>query len=71
MSAQMLPFRKPATPPAKRIDHAAVAFQPDAVVIEERPLPAVARSCRAMRWKCPNNSRARPLKSALTRCRKA
>ena len=44
MSAQMLPFRKPPPPPAKRVDHAAVPFQPDAVVIEERPLPFVARS---------------------------
>jgi HlyD family secretion protein len=44
MSAKLIPIRKPATPPAKRVDHAAVAFQPDAVVIEERPLPFVARS---------------------------
>src|SRR5580700_11549847 len=44
MSARLIPFRKPATPPAKRVDHAAVPFQPDAVVIEERPLPFVARS---------------------------
>ncbi|HEY4920630.1 MAG TPA: HlyD family type I secretion periplasmic adaptor subunit [Xanthobacteraceae bacterium] len=44
MSARLIPFRKPATPPAKRVDHAAVAFQPDAVMIEERPLPFVARS---------------------------
>jgi len=44
MSARLLPFRKPAPPPAKRVDQAAVAFQPDAVVIEERPLPFVARS---------------------------
>jgi HlyD family secretion protein len=43
MSAQMLPFRKPA-PPAKRVDQAAVAFQPDAVMIEERRFPWPARS---------------------------
>ena len=43
MSAKLIPIRKPATPPAKRLDQAAVAFQPDAVVIEERPLPRVAR----------------------------
>ena len=44
MSAKLIPLRKPATPPAKRVDQAAVAFQPDAVVIEERRLPVVARS---------------------------
>jgi membrane fusion protein, hemolysin D len=44
MSAQLLPLRKPPTPPARRVDHAAVAFQPDAAVIEERRLPWVARS---------------------------
>jgi hemolysin D len=44
MSAKLIPLRKPAAPPAKRVDKAAVAFQPDAVVIEERPLPPVARS---------------------------
>jgi HlyD family secretion protein len=44
MSAQMLPFRKPAAPPPKRVDQAAVAFQPDAVMIEERRLPWPARS---------------------------
>jgi len=44
MSAKLVPLRKPAKPPAKRVDQAAVAFQPDAVVIEERPLPFVARS---------------------------
>jgi hemolysin D len=44
MSAKLIPMRKPGTPPAKRVDQAAVAFQPDAVVIEERPLPFVARS---------------------------
>ena len=44
MSAQMLPFRKPAPPPAKRVDQAAVAFQPDAVMIEERRFPWPARS---------------------------
>jgi len=43
MSAKLIPLRKPATPPATRVDKAAVAFQPDAVVIEERPLPPVAR----------------------------
>src|SRR5882672_11579449 len=43
MSAQMLPFRKPASP-AKRVDQAAVAFQPDAVMIEERRFPWPARS---------------------------
>jgi HlyD family secretion protein len=36
-------MRKAGTPPATRLDKAAVAFQPDAVVIEERPLPPVAR----------------------------
>jgi HlyD family secretion protein len=44
MSAQMLPFRKPAPPPAKPVDQAAVAFQPDAVMIEERRFPWQARS---------------------------
>ncbi len=45
MSAQMLPFRKPAPPPKpKRVDQAAVAFQPDAVMIEERRFPWAARS---------------------------
>jgi len=44
MSARLVPFRKPATPPAKRVDQAAVAFQPDAAVIEERALPWIARS---------------------------
>jgi HlyD family secretion protein len=44
MSAQMLPFRKPAPPAAKRLDEAAVAFQPDAVMIEERRFPWAARS---------------------------
>ncbi|HEY1541154.1 MAG TPA: HlyD family type I secretion periplasmic adaptor subunit [Xanthobacteraceae bacterium] len=44
MSAKLIPLRKPVTPPAKRLDQAAVAFQPDAVVIEERRLPFVARS---------------------------
>src|SRR5262249_6276638 len=40
-----LPFRKPAPPPpAKRVDQAAVAFQPDAVMIEERRFPWPARS---------------------------
>jgi HlyD family secretion protein len=36
--------RKPASPPAKRVDPAAVAFQPDAAMIEETPLPFAARS---------------------------
>jgi len=44
MSAQMLPFRKPAPPPAKPVDQAAVAFQPDAAMIEERRFPWPARS---------------------------
>ena len=46
MSAQMLPFRKPAPPQAKPVDQAAVAFQPDAVMIEERRFPWPARSVR-------------------------
>jgi HlyD family secretion protein len=45
MSAQMLPFRKPAPPPPpKPVDQEAVAFQPDAAMIEERRLPLPARS---------------------------
>jgi len=36
--------RKPAPAPEKRIDPAAVAFQPDAAMIEETPLPPAARS---------------------------
>ena len=40
----VLPFRKPAPQPAKRVDQAAVAFQPDAVMIEERRFPWPARS---------------------------
>jgi HlyD family secretion protein len=45
MSAQPIPLRKPAAPPApKRVDQAAVAFQPDAVMIEERRFPWPARS---------------------------
>jgi hemolysin D len=36
--------RKPADQLAKRVDPAAVTFLPDAAMIEERPLPAVARS---------------------------
>jgi len=44
MSAQPIPFRKPASPPAKPVDQAAVAFQPDAVMIEERRFPWPARS---------------------------
>ncbi len=43
MSAQMLPFRKP-PPPPKPVDQAAVAFQPDAAMIEERRFPWAARS---------------------------
>jgi HlyD family secretion protein len=44
MSVQTLPLRKPAPPPPKRVDQAAVAFQPDAAEIEERRLPRSARS---------------------------
>ena len=44
MSAQPIPFRKPAPPPPKPVDQAAVAFQPDAAVIEERRPPWAARS---------------------------
>jgi HlyD family secretion protein len=45
MSAQPIPLRKPAPPPVpKPVDQAAVAFQPDAAVIEERRLPWAARS---------------------------
>jgi HlyD family secretion protein len=45
MSAQMLPFRKPApAPKPKPVDQEAVAFQPDAAMIEERRLPLPARS---------------------------
>jgi HlyD family secretion protein len=45
MSAQPIPLRKPQPPPApKPVDQAAVAFQPDAAVIEERRLPLQARS---------------------------
>jgi HlyD family secretion protein len=45
MSAQPIPFRKPAPPPpAKPVDRAAVDFQPDAAAIEERRLPWAARS---------------------------
>src|SRR5215467_14523730 len=44
MSAQPIPFRKPAPPQAKPVDEAAVAFQPDAVMIEERRFPWPARS---------------------------
>ena len=36
--------RKPAPPPERRVDRDAVAFQPDAAMIEETPLPRVARS---------------------------
>ena len=36
--------RKPAEPVPKRVDPAAVTFLPDAPMIEERPLPWVARS---------------------------
>ena len=36
--------RKPAEPVPKRVDPAAVTFLPDAAMIEERPLPWVARS---------------------------
>jgi len=36
--------RKPAPPPERRVDRDAVAFQPDATMIEETPLPRVARS---------------------------
>jgi HlyD family secretion protein len=43
MSAQPIPFRKPAPPP-KPVDVEAVAFQPDAAMIEERRLPLPARS---------------------------
>jgi len=43
MSVQTLPIRKP--PPApRRVDEAAVPFQPDATMIEERRLPWAARS---------------------------
>ena len=42
---ERLPAVRPKTPPAaKRVDPAALAFQPDAAVIEERPLPRAARS---------------------------
>jgi membrane fusion protein, hemolysin D len=44
MSAQPIPLRKPTPPPPKPVDQAAVAFQPDAAVIEERRLPWAARS---------------------------
>jgi membrane fusion protein, hemolysin D len=45
MSVQPIPLRKPAAaPPAKPVDQAAVGFQPDAVMIEERRLPVAARS---------------------------
>jgi HlyD family secretion protein len=42
---ERLPAVRPKTPPApKGVDPAALAFQPDAAVIEERPLPRAARS---------------------------
>ena len=42
---ERLPAIRPKNPPAaKRVDPAALAFQPDAAVIEERPLPRAARS---------------------------
>jgi HlyD family secretion protein len=44
MSAQPIPLRKPAPPAAKPVDQAAVGFQPDAVMIEERRLPFASRS---------------------------
>jgi HlyD family secretion protein len=44
MSAQPIPLRKPAPPPPKRVDQAAVPFQPDAAMIDERRLPWAARS---------------------------
>jgi hemolysin D len=45
MTGRLLPFRsKPGSAAAKRVDSAAVAYQPDAVVIEERPFPRAARS---------------------------
>ena len=43
MSVQPIPLRKPAPPAAKPVDQAAVGFQPDAVMIEERRLPFGAR----------------------------
>jgi hemolysin D len=45
MSARLLAFRpKSGSGAAKRLDPAAVAFQPDSIMIEERPLPPAARS---------------------------
>jgi HlyD family secretion protein len=44
MSVQPIPLRKPAPPAAKPVDQAAVGFQPDAVMIEERRLPFASRS---------------------------
>ena len=45
MSVTPVDFRrKPAPPPERRVDRDAVAFQPDAAMIEETPLPRVARS---------------------------
>jgi HlyD family secretion protein len=37
-------FRRKQAPPDKRVDPAAVPFQPDAAMIEETPLPPAARS---------------------------
>jgi HlyD family secretion protein len=45
MSGRLLAFRpKSGAVPVKRVDPAAVAFQPDAAMIEVRPLPRAARS---------------------------
>jgi len=44
MTGRLLAFKPKAKPAAKGLDSAAVAFQPDSVVIEERPFPRAARS---------------------------
>jgi HlyD family secretion protein len=44
MSVLPVNFRRKPSPPDKRVDPAAVAFQPDAAMIEETPLPPAARS---------------------------
>jgi len=44
MSNRLFGFRKAAPAPAKGVDPAALAFQPDAAMIEERALPLGARS---------------------------
>jgi hemolysin D len=44
MTGKLVALRPKPAPPARRVDPAAVAFQPDAAVIEERPLPLAARS---------------------------